>query len=41
MGWRLVGKRVAFYSGSQFGSYGEYSVVDALACLELDNDISL
>ncbi|CAD8110816.1 unnamed protein product [Paramecium sonneborni] len=41
MGWRLVGKRVAFYSQSQFGSYGEYSIADAMGCLELDNDITL
>lgn len=41
MGWTLVGKRVAFYSQSQFGTYGEYSIADAFGCLELDNEITL
>jgi len=41
MGWKLMGKNVAFYTGSQFGTYGEYCIADAMGCLELDNDMVL
>lgn len=41
IGWKVAGKRVAFYTGSNFGSYGEYCIADAKACLVLDDDMKL
>lgn len=41
LGWKITGKKVAFYADSDFGSYAEYAVVGSNSCLELDNDMNL
>mmetsp|Transcript_30831 Transcript_30831/g.47228 ORF Transcript_30831/g.47228 Transcript_30831/m.47228 type:complete len:280 (+) Transcript_30831:26-865(+) len=37
---RLVGKRVGFVRGDEYGSYGEYSITKAMQCIPLDDKIS-
>lgn len=41
MAWRITGKKVAFYTSSQFGTYGEYCIADAMSCLVLENNDEL
>jgi NADPH:quinone reductase-like Zn-dependent oxidoreductase len=40
IGWSIVGKRVAVAAMGQYGTYAEYSVVNATNCVELDNDLT-
>jgi len=40
MGWRLVGKRVAVLGHGQWGTWAEYCVVSAAACIAIPDDVS-
>ncbi|CAD8077935.1 unnamed protein product [Paramecium primaurelia] len=37
--WGMSGKRVAFYTNHEYGTYGEYCITDTNLCIELDNDM--
>lgn len=41
LGWKITGKNVAFYTGDQFGTYGEYCIAEATGCMELDDDMPM
>jgi len=40
IGWNLVGKRVAVAAMGQYGTYAEYSVVNATNCVDIENELT-
>lgn len=40
MGWRLVGKRVAFTVNGQWGTYAEYAITQAAVCVPIPDDMT-